>query len=140
MSGRDPRNPDAATLLRREHAVGGHSPDERRVAAWIGAAILIEGNVSSSEDTTIAGQVDGDVAVRQNTLVIAAEGRIHGDIVARAVVVHGEVAGNITAEWKLEVHETGSITGDIATSRLVIAEGAVLEGRVQVATTPVPLP
>ena len=139
MSGRDPRNPDAAASPRREQAVGSHSPDERRVAAWIGGAILIEGNVISSEDTTIAGQVDGDVAVRHHTLVISSEGRIHGDVLARAVVVHGEVTGNITAEWKIEVHETGSITGDITTSRLVISEGAVLEGRVQVAKPPVTL-
>jgi cytoskeletal protein CcmA (bactofilin family) len=139
MSGRDPRNPDAAASPRREQVVGSHSPDERRVAAWIGGAIVIEGNVISSEDTTIAGQVDGDVAVRHHTLVISSEGRIHGDVLARAVVVHGEVTGNITAEWKIEVHETGSITGDITTSRLVISEGAVLEGRVQVAKPPVTL-
>jgi cytoskeletal protein CcmA (bactofilin family) len=110
--------------------------EERRVAAWIGASLVIEGDLTSSEDITIAGRVEGNVAVRQHSLVIAPQGTIHGNIVARDVAVHGEVTGSITAEGKLEIGETGTVNGAIATGRLVVAEGAVLEGRVGV---PIPV-
>jgi cytoskeletal protein CcmA (bactofilin family) len=103
------------------------------VAAWIGASIVIEGNLTSSEELTIAGRVEGDVAVREHTVTIAPEGRIHGNIVAHSVAVHGHVRGAINAESKLEIGETGSVDGDIRTPRLVLAEGAVLKGRVGVA-------
>lgn len=107
--------------------------EERRVAAWIGASIVIEGNLTSSEDLTIAGRVEGDIAVPEHTVVIAPNGRIHGNIVARSVSVHGEVNGTITTDGKLEVGESGTIDGDVSTPRLSVAEGAVLKGRVGVA-------
>lgn len=110
-------------------------PEERRVAAWIGASLIIKGDLTSSEDMTIAGQVEGDVAVKKNTLVIAPEARIQGDIVARSVAVHGKVVGAITAERKVEIGETGSVDGDINAPRVTVAEGAVLHGRVKVASS-----
>jgi len=131
MLGNETRGPEVATSPNREHGLSDSSSQERRVAAWIGGSILIEGNIISSEDTTIAGSVEGDITVQQHTLVIAAEGRIRGNVAAGAVVVHGEVTGNITAEWKLELHETASVAGNITASRLTIAEGAVLEGRLR---------
>lgn len=107
--------------------------EERRVAAWIGASVVVKGDVSSSEDMTIAGRVEGDVSVPNNTLVIARQARIQGSIVAREVVVHGQVKGSVKADRRLEVGETGSIDGDVDTPRMVVAEGAVLHGRVGIA-------
>lgn len=133
MLGRSSRDQDVGGTPRRDERTGGQVREERRVAAWIGASIVIEGNLTSSEDTTIAGRVEGDVAVREHTLVIASTGRINGNIVARSVAVHGEVAGSIAAGGKLEIGQTGSVQGDITTPRLVVAEGAVLEGQVGVA-------
>src|SRR5690606_24619971 len=86
MFGKDARDVAAGGAPRREERIGGGP--ERRVAAWIGASIVIEGNLTSSEDTTIAGRVEGDVVVREHNLVVAPGGRIHGDIIARAVAVH----------------------------------------------------
>jgi cytoskeletal protein CcmA (bactofilin family) len=104
--------------------------EERRVAAWIGASIVIEGNLTSSEDMTIAGRVEGDVAVPKHALVIAPEAKIHGDIVAGSVEIHGEVHGSIKAERKVEVGQTGRVEGDIASPKMVVSEGATLHGRV----------
>lgn len=132
MNGKDARDPDGGRPPRRIE-MGGHVREERRVAAWIGASIIIRGDLTSSEDLTIAGQIEGDVAVPKHTLVIAPSARIHGDIVARAVAVHGKVMGSVTADGRVEVGETGSVDGDISTPRMVVAEGAVLRGRVGVA-------
>jgi cytoskeletal protein CcmA (bactofilin family) len=107
--------------------------EERRVAAWIGASVVVKGDVTSSEDMTIAGRVEGDVAVPANTLVIARQAKIQGDIVAREVVVHGQVSGSVKADRRLEVGETGSIDGDINAPSMEVAEGAVLHGRVGIA-------
>jgi cytoskeletal protein CcmA (bactofilin family) len=132
MIGREGRDSDDGGQPRRIE-IGGHVREERRVAAWIGASIVIRGDLTSSEDLTIAGQIEGDVAVPKHTLVIAPSARIRGDIVARAVAVHGKVLGSVTADRKVEVGETGFVDGSISTPRMVVAEGAVLRGRVGIA-------
>ena len=132
MGGADAREPGTGGEPRRVEA-GGRVKEERRVAAWIGASLVIRGDLASSEDMTIAGRVEGDVSVPKHTLVIAPSARIQGDIVARDVAVHGRVMGSVTADRKVEVGETGSVDGDVRTPRMVIAEGAVLRGRIGVA-------
>lgn len=124
----DQRNDDGSPTR------GGRRPvrQERRVAAWIGASIVIRGDLTSSEDMTIAGRVEGDVAVPDNQLVIAPNAHIAGNIVARAVAVLGHVAGDINAQQSMEIGETGSVIGDVVTPRLTVAEGAVLHGRADV--------
>jgi cytoskeletal protein CcmA (bactofilin family) len=111
---------------------GGSTAEERRVAAWIGAQIAIKGDLTCSEDLTIAGQVEGDVAARAHTLTVAPGARINGNIVARSVALHGHVTGTIKADAMLEVASTGSVNGEVAAPRMVIEEGAVLDGRVTV--------
>lgn len=135
MFARDARGSDAGKQPRREEMMRGRGSEERRVTAWIGASIVVKGNLTSSEDITIAGQVEGDVIVREHTLVIAPEATIRGTITARTVVVQGAVVGTITAERKVEVGETGVVDGDIVAPRMVVAEGAVLHGQLGVAAS-----
>ena len=127
--------PDTKGPLREENRTTGRVPEERRVAAWIGASIVMKGDVTSSENMTVAGQVEGDITVTEHALVIAAGGTVRGNIVARAVVVHGEVLGTITADARVEVAATGFVNGDIIAPRMMLAEGATLHGRVGIASS-----
>lgn len=106
--------------------------EERRAAAWIGASLIIKGDLISSEDTTIAGQVEGDVTVKGHKLIIASGASVRGNIVARAVAVHGEVIGSIASDGRIEVGETASVEGDVKGPRVVVTEGASLNGRLQI--------
>lgn len=134
MFGKDDRETDVGAPAGRGEA-GGGGRQERRVAAWIGASIVINGNLTSSEDMTLAGQVDGDVAVPGHTLDIAPGASIRGDVQARSVVVRGEVRGTINASERVEIGDTGSVAGDIHAPRMVIAEGAALHGKVGIAAS-----
>jgi cytoskeletal protein CcmA (bactofilin family) len=133
MFNRDARDADDSAQARRGETVGRLPREERRVAAWIGASIVITGDLTSSEDMTIAGRVEGDVAVPEHAVVVAPGARIRGNIVARAVVVHGEVLGTITADRRVEVGDTGSVDGDIVAPRMAVAEGASLRGQLRIA-------
>lgn len=134
MFGSDAKEPDDGRS-RREAMLRGHEREERRVAAWIGASLVIEGDLRSSEDMTIAGRVEGNVSVPKHTLVVAPGARIRGDIVARTAVIHGDVVGQVNATRKAELGETGSVEGDIHAPAMEVAEGATLDGRLQVAAT-----
>lgn len=135
MFGKDSSDSGSGRQPTREKMVRSDGLEERRVAAWIGASVVIQGDVTSSDDMTIAGEIDGDVRVPRNTLVIAPEARIRGSIVAHHVSVLGKVWGSITADGSVEVGDTGSVDGDIRAPRMAVAEGAALRGRLRIDTS-----
>ena len=49
---------------------------------------------------------------------------------AKAVIVLGEVHGNVTASEKVDIRDNGSVDGDIISPRMAIAEGAHFRGSV----------
>jgi cytoskeletal protein CcmA (bactofilin family) len=108
----------------------GTSPDERRTAAWIGKALRIEGRIVSLENLTIDGQIDGTIEVGDHNLVVGAGAAVTADLTAKTITINGRVTGNVLATEKILLHATGSVDGDITTPRLVMAEGAVIKGRV----------
>ena len=108
----------------------GHQSDERRVVAWVGKSVVFKGDLTSSEDLTIDGRVEGSIQLPDHTLTIGPDADIRANIVARTVTVHGAVTGTITARDKVDIRETGSVEGDIYSPRLAIADGAMLRGRV----------
>jgi cytoskeletal protein CcmA (bactofilin family) len=102
----------------------------------IGKSVIIKGELSGSEDLTIEGQVEGKIELRQNVLTIGPNGRIKAQICAKAVIVLGEVTGNVTATEKVDIRDNGSVDGDIASPRVAIAEGAHFRGSIDMQRTP----
>jgi cytoskeletal protein CcmA (bactofilin family) len=121
-----PRGRDARTS-----APTGQPFDERRVAAWIGKAITLKGDVVCSRDLTIDGVVEGTIEVGQHSLMIGVGASITADLVGRVVTIGGAIKGNVTATEKVDLKATGSVEGDISAPRFAMAEGAVVRGHVQ---------
>ena len=96
----------------------------------IGQSIQIKGELTGNEDLTIEGKVDGKIFLQDHNLTIGAHGRIMAEIQAKTVVVVGEVVGNVTADDKVEIAETGSMKGDIVAPRVVLADGARFKGAI----------
>ena len=86
-------------------------------------SVVIKGDLSASEDLTLYGQMEGSVTLPNHTLTIGPGANIKASISAKAVVIMGAVTGNVTAGEKVEIRATGSVTGDLAAPRLVVAEG-----------------
>lgn len=102
---------------------------EDRVVS-IGRTIRVEGELTGSEDLAIEGQVNGKVDIRDHHLTIGASGKIRAEVSAKAVVVQGEVHGNIRAAEKVELTPSSRVEGDLAAPRIVIADGAHFKGSV----------
>jgi cytoskeletal protein CcmA (bactofilin family) len=97
----------------------------------LGRSVVIKGELSGSEDLTLYGQMEGSIRLPAHTLTIGPHADIKADISAKAVVIMGAVTGNVTAGERVEIRDTGSVTGDIASPRLAIADGGCLRGRVE---------
>ncbi len=96
----------------------------------IGKSVVIKGELSGSEDLTIEGHAEGRIDLKDNVLTIGPNGKIKAEIFAKAVVVLGEVVGNVTASEKVDIRDNGSVEGDISSPRVAIAEGAHFRGSV----------
>lgn len=105
-------------------------PDERRIAAWIGKSLRIEGKVVSADNLTINGQVEGTIEVGDHSLAIGVGAAVRADLAARTVTISGAVNGSVVATEKVDVGSTGSVVGDITAPRLMLADGAVITGRI----------
>ncbi|HEV3214747.1 MAG TPA: polymer-forming cytoskeletal protein, partial [Vicinamibacterales bacterium] len=112
----------------------------------IGKSVVIKGELNGSEDLTIEGHVEGKIELREHVLTIGPNGKIKAELYAKAIVVLGEVIGNVSASEKVDIRENGSVEGDITAPRVAIAEGAHFRGSVDMQskaakpTAPAPRP
>ena len=108
-------------------------PEARRIerdVVNIGKSVVIKGELNGSEDLTIEGHVEGKIELKDHVLTIGPNGRIKAQVLAKSVIVLGEVNGNVTATEKVDIRDGGSVDGDIISPRVAIAEGAHFRGTV----------
>ncbi len=112
----------------------------REEPASIGKSIVINGELSGSEDLTIEGRVDGKIELRNHVLTVGSNGRITAQVAAKAIVVLGHVTGNLSATEKVDIRESGSVEGDIVAPRVAIADGSHFRGSIDMQRTEPPVP
>jgi len=99
-----------------------------QINTLIGKDAELLGDFTAAGSVRIDGKVTGNVTI-SGTLIIGAGGSIDGSVSAEAVVVGGEVTGDIIAPKKAELTSTAKVLGDITTGVIVIDENAVFQGR-----------
>jgi len=104
--------------------------------ANIGKSITISGDLTGEEDLVIEGKVEGKVTLPNSVLTIGANGTIKAEVSAKSVVVIGRVSGNVRGTERVEIQATGIVEGDVIAPRLVVAEGAVVNGSIQMTSKP----
>jgi cytoskeletal protein CcmA (bactofilin family) len=95
----------------------------------IGSSIVIDGEISGDEDLVIQGTVKGKIALKES-LFVEGSGVIEADIETANVEVAGQVTGNIVASDRVELKADCKVLGDIRSPRILIADGAVFKGSV----------
>ena len=96
----------------------------------IGESIVIKGELSADEDLVIEGQVEGNINLNQNALTVGEHGKVKAKIAAKTVVVVGKVWGSIITAENVDIRDTSMVEGGIYTSRLAMAAGAYVRGRI----------
>lgn len=95
----------------------------------------LTGDIVTQSSLRIDGEVNGNV-VCKGRLVIGKEGKIIGDVIAAEIEMNGTIEGQIKAEVLLSLYQTAIVRGDIQTERLVIEDGAQIEGYIHAGTLP----
>lgn len=98
----------------------------------IGPTVKVEGNFVGAGDVVVEGQLTGTLKT-ERSLRVGEQAKIKADLEGADVFVAGEVRGNIKAHGKLEVSATGKVFGNNEAGVLIVAEGAILHGKVAMA-------
>lgn len=103
-------------------------------ASVLSSDITIKGNVLSSGDIQIEGNIEGDV--RAQTLIVGETATVKGEVIADEVITHGRVIGRLRG-LKIRLSSSARVEGDIVHKAIAIESGAQFEGSVQRQEDPV---
>ena len=105
------------------------APTSSAATTVLGARLKIVGDVSGDEDLVVNGRLEGKIRVDRK-VVVNAGGEVEGDVQARSVIIGGLVHGQVMATERAELLPTGRVQGNVHAPRIVMAEGAQIQGRV----------
>ena len=91
--------------------------------------VTIIGSVTGDEDLVLAGRVDGQVTLSKH-LSVEEPGAVLQGVDVEDLTVRGRVEGEVKVSRSLIIAASGTVVGDITTPRLVMEEGATVNGRV----------
>lgn len=124
------REPDfPADMVPPSTTVRRPAPRETRESV-IASDITIEGKIEGAGHIRLAGNFKGDVHI-QGDLTVEAGAKLTGGVKANAVVISGEVDGNIESAARVEILETGVLNGDLKAGTLTVAAGSRMRGRAE---------
>ena len=98
----------------------------------IGKSLKVKGTITGHEDLYVDGEIEGTVELEENSLTVGPNGNVSADVKARDITVLGRLTGNVRAGERIEIRKTGSLEGDLTTSRIVIEDGAVFRGSIDI--------
>lgn len=101
-------------------------PETADELSIIGSGIRVTGNIEATDDLHLLGKVEGDV--RCVTLILGEKSVIRGSVYAERVRAAGTVEGAIETK-DLAVESTARLMGDVTYSRIRIATGGVIDGK-----------
>lgn len=96
-------------------------------ATLINEDCKITGLIAGNGDFHVNGKIDGDCDIN-GTVTLANNGLWQGTIKADAVIVAGQVEGDIIAVGNVEITASARIVGTVTGEAIAVEEGAVVEG------------
>lgn len=103
-----------------------------QVRTRFGKNIRFNGEMSGSEDVHVEGEIEGSIELNENELIVGSSGDVRAQVKARAITVSGHLKGQVRANERIEILKTGSLEGDLETAQIVIEDGAVFRGSIDI--------
>ena len=115
-------------------ATGARSGRQRANATSGGSLVLgpndsLKGTLRTESGVTIAGEVEGEI-FSGGDVVVEESAKVSASIEGRNVDIRGQVVGNVASSRRLSLSGSGKLRGDASASRLVVQDGATLNGSI----------
>jgi cytoskeletal protein CcmA (bactofilin family) len=98
-------------------------------AIRLGPRDVMVGRLVFDGDLRVQGSMEGE-ATLSGDLHVESQGTVKAKLQARNVSVRGQLEGEITAKEWLVVAGSGTVTGAVKVARLVVEDGALLNGTI----------
>jgi cytoskeletal protein CcmA (bactofilin family) len=102
------------------------SPRSSTVPSLLSQDLVITGDIKTDGEVQIDGRLDGNLTAGKVT--IGEQGAVNGKIVSTTVLIRGKVTGKIDAT-SIELTETANVQADLLQDKLIVANGAFLDGK-----------
>lgn len=99
-----------------------------RLSGFVGAGTVLTGETTFESMLRVDGHLTGRVISPEGTLIIGSTGQVDANIDVGTAMVNGTINGDVIANEKIELGRTARVVGNIQSPRLIVAEGAILEG------------
>lgn len=99
-----------------------------RLSVLLGPTTEFEGHLAFKGSARVDGRFNGTVT-GDGVLVVGASARMQSDIRSPEVILGGHVEGKVKGSRRVEVYPGGYVKGTIHAPVLVVAEGALFDGR-----------
>ena len=99
----------------------------------IARGTTLVGDCRSEGTVWIEGRVEGGVESRK-AIVIAKDGVVVGDIIARDVIISGRVQGGVTTASRVELKASCVVDGEIDTPSIAVERGALINAAFKVSS------
>ncbi|MCC7321153.1 MAG: polymer-forming cytoskeletal protein [Rubellimicrobium sp.] len=104
------------------------APKAKPPASILSSDLQIKGDLRTTGDIQIEGQVEGDI--RAHLLTVGEGAVVKGELVADDVVINGRIVGRVRG-IKVRLTSSARVEGDIIHKTIAIESGAHFEGSVQ---------
>jgi cytoskeletal protein CcmA (bactofilin family) len=101
---------------------------EGRLSGFVGHGTVLTGETSFQMMLRVDGNLVGSVSSETGTLIVGTNGQVDANVAVGTAMVNGVVNGDIIASEKIHLGRTARVIGNIEAPRLIIEEGALLEG------------
>lgn len=102
----------------------------------IGAKVKVTGDIESSEDLLVEGEVNGTITLAENELVIGNAGKVQANIEAKTIRIEGEVQGDIVGRERVVITASGNVQGNVSAPRVMLEDGGRFKGSIDMGNKP----
>ncbi len=127
---------DVTPAIVSEPKIGQRRPARSNNVSVIGPTMVFKGELSADEDLIIEGHIEGTITHHKKHLTVGKQGRVHADINASAVIVLGELVGDIRSEGMVSLAKSSRVKGNIYCARIVMEDGARFKGKIDMGQAP----
>lgn len=116
-------------------SVGTRSGRQRNSSGGAGGPIVLgpndslKGTLRTESAVTIHGEVEGEIFA-SGDVVVEASATVVATVEGRNIDIRGQVTGNVKSTKRLSLSGSGTLQGDASAARLVVEDGATLNGSI----------
>jgi cytoskeletal protein CcmA (bactofilin family) len=101
---------------------------------FVGAGVTLRGDVEVPGSASVDGRFEG--TLKAKTLIVGQSGHVSGQISAETAEIRGMVDDQLVVRNKLVLRASGSISGAISYSKIMVEEGGSISGSIEVMERP----